>query len=89
MIQPARHEAAGAAAPVGRARLAASITARVLDGQAVALHGPRGDQLAATIRRADGRKRVHDKAAPDSPRPSAPCPTHVLLHRRVLRNARA
>ena len=42
MIQPARHEAAGAAAPVGRARLAASITARVLDGQAVALHGPRG-----------------------------------------------
>lgn len=28
--------------PVGRARLIASVTARVLDGQAVAVHGPRG-----------------------------------------------
>lgn len=28
--------------PVGRARLIASVTARVLDGQAVAIHGPKG-----------------------------------------------
>ena len=28
--------------PVGRARLVASVTARVLDGQAVAIHGPKG-----------------------------------------------
>ena len=28
--------------PVGRARLIASVAARVLDGQAVAIHGPRG-----------------------------------------------
>lgn len=42
MIQPARHDAVSAPSPVGRARLVASITARVLDGQAVAVHGPRG-----------------------------------------------
>jgi DNA-binding CsgD family transcriptional regulator/tetratricopeptide (TPR) repeat protein len=38
----ARHDPGGAPAPVGRARLLASVTARVLDGQAVAVHGPRG-----------------------------------------------
>lgn len=38
----AQHEVGGAPAPVGRARLIASVTARVLDGQAVAIHGPRG-----------------------------------------------
>lgn len=38
----AHHEVGGTPAPVGRARLVASVTARVLDGQAVAVHGSRG-----------------------------------------------
>ncbi len=38
----AHHDSGGTPAPVGRARLLASVTARVLDGQAVAIHGPRG-----------------------------------------------
>ncbi|NYF98034.1 LuxR C-terminal-related transcriptional regulator [Janibacter cremeus] len=37
-----RHLPAGTNDPVGRTRLIASVTARVLEGQAVAVHGPRG-----------------------------------------------
>lgn len=52
----ARHDAGGVPAPVGRGRLAASVTTRVLDGEAVAVHGPRGmgrstflDMVAAAL----------------------------------------
>ena len=38
----AQHDLGGVPAPVGRARLVAAVTARVLDGQAIAVHGPRG-----------------------------------------------
>lgn len=38
----ARHAVGGAPAPVGRGRLVGAVTTRVLDGQAVVIHGPRG-----------------------------------------------
>lgn len=38
----AHEDVSGTPAPVGRARLVAAVTSRVLDGQAVAIHGPRG-----------------------------------------------
>lgn len=42
LILAVRQLPGGHPEPVGRARLIASVTSRVLDGQAVAVHGPRG-----------------------------------------------
>ena len=50
MVLAARDLPGGSSEPVGRSRQIASVTQRVLAGQAVAVHGPRGMGRSTVLR---------------------------------------